>query len=229
MASTLASWLRFPHTEHMTYRFVVTIVLLLSARFALAAGEPRSATGANSAAGVSPAATAAVTDAAVGRAVPPFKAEVIDVSQDPPRPAEFDSQAVKRPTFYAFVGTTCPATQAYLGRFKQLEQEYGPKGVDFVFIYPNSNDTSDAKRAFHRDNKLGGRMIDDKGAHLATLFKAQRTSELFLADKSGMIVYHGAVDDSRDPNTVQKHYVADALNELLAGKPITLAASQVFA
>ena len=41
-------------------------------------------------------------------------------------------------------------------------------------------------------------------------------------------MYHGAVDDSRNDDTaVQKRYVATALDEILAGKPITTPASLV--
>jgi hypothetical protein len=64
---------------------------------------------------------------------------------------------------------------------------------------------------------------------VAHVLGAQRTSELFVADKKGVVVYHGAVDDSRDPNAVKQRYLAPALDETLAGKAVTTPASQVFA
>jgi len=164
-----------------------------------------------------------------GEHVPAFTAPAINVSGDKPQTTEFDSSKTNRVTAYIFVGTTCPATNAYADRFKQLAQTYGSKDVDFLYIYPNNNDTSEAKLAFHKDKQLGGRLIDDQGARLARLFNAQRTSELFLADKNGVVVYHGALDDSRDPNAVKQHYLATALDEVLAGKPVITASSQVFA
>ena len=42
-------------------------------------------------------------------------------------------------------------------------------------------------------------------------------------------MYHGAIDDARDPAAVKQRYLATALDELLAGKAITTASSQVFA
>ncbi|HUI27708.1 MAG TPA: redoxin family protein [Candidatus Kryptonia bacterium] len=167
--------------------------------------------------------------AGIGQKVPAFTAQAVDLTVDPPRTSTVDSSAAKRITAYIFVGVTCPATNAYAERFKQLAQTYSPKGVDFVYLYPNRNDTPEAKRDFHKSKQLGGRMIDDQGGKLAQEFRAQKTSELFLADKQGKIVYHGAADDSRDPNAVKQHYLADALDELLTGKQIAMPASQVFA
>jgi hypothetical protein len=116
----------------------------------------------------------------------------------------------------------------YQERFMRLAQAYGPKGVEFVYIYPNRNDSPEHEQAFHKEKNLGGRLIDDRGGRLAGLFKAEKTTEVFLADKKGAIVYHGAVDDSRNDDTaVQKRYVATALDELLAGKPVTITVSPV--
>ena len=72
-------------------------------------------------------------------------------------------------------------------------------------------------------------LIDDQGAQLARLFNAQRTTEIFVVSKDGVIVYHGGIDDSRDPGAVKQRYLATALDQLLGGKPITTAESQVFA
>lgn len=177
------------------------------------------------------AATADKTDIAtgtqIGQRLPQFTAPAIDVSSG--KTVEFDSHKTNHSTVYIFVGTHCPATAAYAERLTQLEKTYAPKGVDFVYLYPNNEDTKETAVAFHNDEKLTGQLIHDKGAQLARLFKAQRTSELFLVNKDGVIVYHGAIDDSRDPSGVKQRYLATALDELLAGKPITTASSQVSA
>ena len=168
-------------------------------------------------------------DPIVGQHVPAFVADAIDVSGKTPQTKSFDSQKEHRVTAYIFVGTTCPTTSAYIDRFKELERTYMPKQVDFVYLYPNNNDTHDAILKFHKENQFHGRVIHDEGGKLAHLFKAQRTSEMFIADQKGTVVFHGALDDSRDPSTVQRKYAGAALDELLAGKPIAISASQVFA
>ena len=42
-------------------------------------------------------------------------------------------------------------------------------------------------------------------------------------------MFHGAVDDSREPKAITKRYLAPALDEVLAGKPVTTPTSDVFA
>jgi hypothetical protein len=165
----------------------------------------------------------------IGEHVPQFTAQVTDLSGAQPRSEAFDSHQTNHVTAYIFVGTTCPATNFYAGHLKELEQTYRTKGVDFVYLYPNANDTSDAKLAFHKEKQLGGRLIDDKGGQVARLFKAQRTTEVFVTNAKGIVVYHGAIDDARDPNSKKQQYLAPALDETLAGKPVTTSASQVFA
>jgi thiol-disulfide isomerase/thioredoxin len=169
--------------------------------------------------------TGVATGTDIGQQLPQFTAPAIDVSSG--KTVEFDSHKATRPTIYIFIGTHCPATADYAERLTELQKSYAPKGVEFVYLYPNREDTKEAAVAFHKAKKFTGRLIHDQGAQLARLFKAQRTSELFLVNKDGVIVYHGAIDDSRDPSAVKEHYLATALDELLAGNPITTASSQV--
>ena len=57
-----------------------------------------------------------------------------------------------------------------------------------------------------------------------------RLTEVFLADKSSVIFYHGSIDDSKvDPKAVKHQYVAEALDQRLAGQPVAFAQSEVFA
>jgi len=165
----------------------------------------------------------------IGDHVPEFMTERTTLSGSQPQTTAFDSGKVKRVTTYIFVGSTCPATNAYADRFKELERTYGPKGVDFVYLYPNGNDTHDVQLGFHREKGFTGALIDDHGARLAGLFKAKRTTEIFVVDTHGTIVFHGAVDDSREPRAITKRYLAPALDEILAGKPVTTPTSDVFA
>lgn len=166
-------------------------------------------------------------DPIVGQHLPPFTAQVLDVSAEAPTTTTFDSAATKKVTAYMTLGTMCGASMAYAERMSQLQQLYAAKDVDFIYIYANREDTLDRKIAFHRERKLGGRLIDDKGGEVAKKLGAKRTSEIFLANKEGDLVYHGAVDDSRDPGGVKQHYLQMALDETLAGAPVKIKTSQV--
>lgn len=181
--------------------------------------------------GFSAAAAAATptTGTAIGNRVPAFTAQALVPSDTAPRATVFDSHATKQVTVYLVVGTTCPATLAYVERLRELERTYAPKKVDFVYVYPNRIDSSDAKAAFHRDRKLEGRMIDDQGAAVARALGARQTAEAILVGKDGVILYRGGVDDSRDAAKVKVRHLAAALDEHLASKPVTVTTAPVFA
>jgi hypothetical protein len=63
----------------------------------------------------------------------------------------------------------------------------------------------------------------DKNSQLADAFGASRTPESYLFDKTGKLVYHGAIDDSPgDPNRVKRRHLREALDEMLAGKDVSV-------
>lgn len=171
--------------------------------------------------------TAVQTGVAVGQRLPPFTATLLAPSVAEPGAVAFDSSRVDRLTAYVVIGTHCPATQAYAERLSVLERTYAPKQIDFIYVYPNREDTREAKLKFHTEKQLGGRLIDDQGGNVARQLGAQRTSEVVLTDRHGTIVYRGGIDDSREPTAVKQKYLQTAFDETLAGKPVTVTTSPV--
>ena len=139
-----------------------------------------------------------------------------------------DSAKLTRPTLYVFLGTTCPTTAKYLDRLAELEKNFSRR-VAFVYLYPNANDTPAAKKTFHGQHRLGGVLIDDQGARIATLLGAQKTSEVILVDRKGRILYRGAIDDNKEVGLVKRRHLAIALKEHLAGKKVGTPKTDVFA
>jgi peroxiredoxin len=118
------------------------------------------------------------------------------------------------------VGTRCGTTARYLGRLAALEQAYAGK-VDFVYLYPNKTDSSEEKAAFHKQHALRGPMVDDAGAKIARQLGGERTAEVVLTRKDGVVVYRGAIDDNKDEANVTRKHLALAMDEHLAGKPVS--------
>ena len=57
---------------------------------------------------------------------------------------------------------------------------------------------------------------------MADAFGASRTPEIFLFDKSGKLVYHGAIDDNANgPDKVTRQHAKIAIEEMLAGKKVS--------
>lgn len=181
---------------------------------------------ASSGKGVSPAPPAGARAPAApvepGQSMPAFEREGIVLGPDgPPSTVAISSRKTERPTAYLFLGTRCGTTAKYLARIAALERQYAGK-IDFVYLYPNKTDSLEEKRAFHEKHQLRGPLVDDQGAAVAHgLLGGRRTAELVLADKAGVILYTGAVDDSKDEAKVTRRHFALAIDEHLAGKPVS--------
>jgi hypothetical protein len=63
----------------------------------------------------------------------------------------------------------------------------------------------------------------DKNSAMADAFGANRTPEVFLFNKEGKLVYHGAIDDNpNNPNGVNRKHAIVAIDEMIAGKDISM-------
>ena len=122
----------------------------------------------------------------------------------------------------------CPYVQAYEGRIKQIQADYQNKGVAVVAInsnedvnYPDDSFENMKKRA--SEQKFNFPYLRDEIQSVARAFDATHTPEIFLFDKERKLAFHGKIDDNwQEPNKVQNHYLKSALDELLAGKEISV-------
>ncbi len=131
-----------------------------------------------------------------------------------------------------FLGTECPLNNAYLPRLAELHKEYGAKGVQFVGINANLQDTSERVAAHARKFSVPFPVLKDPGNRVADRFGARRTPELFVLDQHRTVRYQGRIDDQYGVNVKRarptRQDLVEALDELLAGKDVsqpTIAAS----
>jgi thioredoxin-related protein len=93
--------------------------------------------------------------------------------------------------------------------------------------YRGKDDSFDAMKAYAKDQKYKWNYVVDKNHEVADAFGANRTPECFLFDKNLKLVYHGAIDDSpSDVSTIKRVHLKEAINELVAGKEITVKESR---
>jgi peroxiredoxin len=125
----------------------------------------------------------------------------------------------------------CPYAQAWEGRIDAIQREYADRGVTVVAVSSNDarsrpEDSFDemVSRAQHRAFSFD--YLYDEDQSLARALGSQRTPEVFVFDADRRLVYHGAVDDSRDETAVTAHYVRDALDAALAGQEPAVAETQ---
>jgi hypothetical protein len=157
--------------------------------------------------------------AKVGAKIPAFTITAV---------ANVDSRDVKVPTAYMIIGVKCGSTPAYEKRFKAVEDEFRAKGVDFFWVFPNKTESLEDKQAWMKKLGLKGGMIDDAGAKITTALECKNTAQVILTDKDGSIVFRGGIDDSRDEAGVKRRHLAEAIKEVLAGKPVSTTTAKPF-
>jgi peroxiredoxin len=129
-----------------------------------------------------------------------------------------------------FVGTECPIANLYFPTLAEMQKHYASRGVQFLAINSNEQDSFDEVVAHARDRKLPFPVLKDTGQRAADAFGARRTPEAFLLDANRKIRYRGRIDDQYGylyrRNAPTRTELKDALDEFLAGKPITTPESE---
>jgi peroxiredoxin len=133
--------------------------------------------------------------------------------------------AGKAGTLVVFTCNHCPFAKGWEQRIVEIGNSYSKKGIGVILI--NANDPAkyaeDGLTEMQSRAKNRGLMVPyvvDDTSGVARAFGASVTPEAFLFDKAGKLAYHGTVDDNhQDASKVQKRYLIDALDAVVAGKP----------
>lgn len=132
-------------------------------------------------------------------------------------------------TVLAFVSTRCSFSNDYNARLSRFAQEYaarGEKRVRVIGINSGANEKPEAIARHARDNGLPYPVTKDEGNVIADRFQAQKTPEVWVLDKRGVVRYHGAIDDHYEEAQVKKSYLRDAVEALLEGKEPAIAETE---
>lgn len=157
--------------------------------------------------------------AKVGSEIPAFTATAV---------SQLDSHATSVPTVYMIIGVKCGATPGYEERFQALEAQYRAKGVDFVWVFPNSTESRDDKAGWMKKLGLRGGMVEDVGAKITQSLGCRQTAQAIFAAADGKVLFRGGIDDSKKADGVTKHFLADAITAHLAGKPVEVTEARAF-
>jgi len=141
-----------------------------------------------------------------------------------------------------FTCNHCPTAQAYEQRIIQMHEDYRDKGVALVAITPNDplavrldelgySDLGDSFeetriRAQHRGFKFPY-LYDGDTQVTSRAFGAQATPHVFIFDAQRILRYVGRIDDS-EVKQVKSHDARNAIEALLAGRPVPVERTRVF-
>ncbi len=130
----------------------------------------------------------------------------------------------------AFVGTECPLAKQYGLPLAKLAAEYKDRGVVFIAIDSNQQDSVTDLAHYANEHKIEFPVLKDAGNVIADQLGAVRTPEVFLLDGERVVRYWGRIDDQfgfQDKGVAfqraepTRRDLAAAIDEVLAGKSVS--------
>ncbi|MBT8261641.1 MAG: thioredoxin family protein [Bacteroidia bacterium] len=130
-----------------------------------------------------------------------------------------------------FTCNTCPYAVASEDRIIALDAEFKGKGYPVIAINPNNpevqpDDTYELMQAKAKDKGFTFPYLYDKTNTVYAQYGATKTPHVYLLEntkKGRMVQYIGAIDDNvRTASAVKERFLANAVNELLAGKEVSV-------
>jgi peroxiredoxin len=126
-----------------------------------------------------------------------------------------------------FTCNHCPYVTGSDETTRATAEKFGPQGVRFVAIHSNSEKTypEDGMEGIRRrmkEQKFPWTALRDQTQKVALAYGALRTPHFYVFDEKRRLVYTGrALDDPRQPRKSRSNDLVTALEEHLAGKPLS--------
>lgn len=219
--------------NHFSTNFLHSFAALMLVT-APAAGFFTQQANAQSPAPAAPAAAAADAGPTVGKPAPTFTLK--DWNGKDRKLSDFKGKIVVLEWF----NHGCPFVKKHYdsGNMQDLQKTYMGKGVIWLAICSSAEGkqgygTGDEhKKAFKEKNSAPTAVLIDSEGTTGRAYGAKTTPHMFVIDGKGVLVYAGAIDDNRTPDKeaakTAKNYVAAALNETLAKKPVAMSSTKSY-
>lgn len=122
-------------------------------------------------------------------------------------------------------GNGCPIVRNAWADFKAVKDSFADKGVRFYMLNANKQDTREKVRAEAETFAYDLPVLKDKSQLIAESLGVKRTAEvLVISPEDWSVIYRGPVNDrlgyGQQRAEASEHYLADALEAVLAGKAV---------
>ena len=142
-----------------------------------------------------------------------------------------------------FTANHCPTAQAYEGRIEKLHADFAGRGVEIVLVSPNDPLALRLDEQGYTD--LGDTLADmkirakDRGWTFPYLYDGETevmsrrygpvaTPHVFVFDAGRHLRFVGRVDDGENPAKVTTSDARNAIEAVLAGRPVPVETTKVF-
>lgn len=127
----------------------------------------------------------------------------------------------------------CPFVRKHYdsGNMPAMQKKYTSKNVVWLSVISSAEgkqghvNSEQAREEAKKYNSAATDIILDPEGKIGRLYGAKTTPHMYVINKEGVLVYQGAIDDKPDAEKASvasaKNYVAEALDLVLAGKPVS--------
>lgn len=139
-----------------------------------------------------------------------------------------------------WVNHGCPFVKKHYetGNMQALQNEFTGKQVVWLSIASSAKGkegymTAAEWNAANAEHKSAATavLLDEKGK-VGKTYGAKTTPHMYIVNPDGILIYQGAIDDKASTNKGDvkgaKNYVRQALNESMAGKPVSTATTEAY-
>ncbi len=131
-----------------------------------------------------------------------------------------------------FTCNTCPYVIKNQARTRDICKYALQNNIGVILLNSNEGDryggnSLEAMQQYAKEQNYEWYYVVDKNNELADAFGANRTPENYLFNKELKLVYSGAIDNNpTDAGNVTRQHLKEAINEMLAGKNISVKESR---
>jgi hypothetical protein len=176
---------------------------------------------------------AAHAAAAVGQTAPDFSA--VDTAGKTHRLSDYRGKLV----VLEWTNPGCPFVQKhYSGNMQGLQKEFTGKGVAWLAINSTETGSGDYLPPAQLAGWMRGKQaaasatLMDESGQIGQLYGARTTPHMYIISPQGQLLYAGGIDSIPsarvDDIRSATNHVRQGLNEVLAGKPVSVATSRAY-
>ena len=139
----------------------------------------------------------------------------------------------KRLLVMLFISNGCPTVKACQDRMVKIQKDYSGKSVQLLALNSNNSYLSPADTYAEmvlrvKEKSFNFPYVKDDDRAVAKACGALCTPHVFLLDEERRLRYKGRIDDSRNPERVTISDLRNAIDDLLANRPVRVSETAPF-